>query len=367
MNGKEMEFINEAIRDNEISYYGKNIDQFKKSLEDFIQKKDRLALLNSGTSAIHLALVLSGVSYGDEVICQSFTFCASANPIKYLGANPIFVDSEIDTFNICPVFLEMAIKARIAKGKKPKAIVFVNGYGMPAKIDKIKEIANLYNIVLIEDSASALGSQYKSKKCGTFGDYSIFSFNGNKIINTSGGGALVCKSNKEREEVLSLSNQAKEKYLYYEHSKIGYNYRMSNLNAGMGRAQFQSLEALIKKKREINAYYKKNLNIQGVTIISEPSSDYFCNFWLTNILIDEKVCGFDNNFLQSTLDKQNVETRFLWKPMHLQPIYKNQPYYGTNISENLFKTGLSLPSSMSLTKKELSKIINIIKEINNYK
>lgn len=357
----EIDYLKEAIQDSNTSCQGENVKKLQLSLENYIGKPGRATLLNSGTSAIHLALILAGVTYGDEVICQSFTFCASVNPIKYLGAIPIFVDSETVTWGICPDYLELCIKNRISKGKKPKAIIFANNYGMPAQIDRIRFIANLYEISLIEDSASALGSEYKTRKCGGFGDFSIFSFNSNKIITTTGGGLLVCPDIKTKNEAIKIANQSKDEALHYQHSKLGYNYRMSNVNAAIGRAQFNSLEELINKKRKINSYYVENLiSIPGITIMKEPSADFYSNFWLNCILIEENVTGYNWEYLQEELESKNIETRPLWKPMHLQPLYKNQLYFGGINSEMLFNKGLCLPSSSCLSNTDLRRIINVI-------
>ena len=359
----EIDYLKEALLDSKTSYQGKSVEEFQISLENYIKKQNSATLLNSGTSAIHLALILAGVSYGDEVMCQSFTFCATANPIKYLGAIPVFVDSETLTWNMCPNYLELGIKDRIAKGKKPKAIIFANNYGMPAQIDKIRHIADLYEISLIEDSASALGSVYKSQKCGSFGDYSIFSFNSNKIITTSGGGLLVCPDLKTKKEAIKIASQSKDKALHYQHSTLGYNYRMSNINAAIGRAQFNSLDELLNKKRKINSFYVENLSrIPGITIMKEPSTDFYSNFWLNCILIDNSITGYDWEYLQKELENKNIETRPLWKPMHLQPLYKNQLYFGGINSEMLFNKGLCLPSSSCLNNTDLRRVINVIKD-----
>ncbi|MEP6803982.1 MAG: aminotransferase class I/II-fold pyridoxal phosphate-dependent enzyme [Flavobacterium sp.] len=356
--GFEDIYIQKALKDSWITSGGPNVDEFEKNLEDYFDNKVSIAALNSGTAAIHLALILLGVRAGDEVICQSMTFSASANPILYQGAIPVFVDSELDTWNICPEFLEIAIKDRIAKGKKPKAIITVHLYGMPYKIDEIHEIANRYEIPIIEDSAEALGSTYKGKKCGTFGDFGIFSFNGNKIITTSSGGALVNHSNKIKEKAIFYATQSRDDAPHYEHSEIGYNYRMSNVCAGIGCGQMQVLEKNIFSRRTMLEFYRTIFqDIDEVTVFEEPNADYFSNYWLSTILIEP---NFNKESLRVAFENQNIETRPLWKPMHLQPIFEKYPYYGGRISKELFEKGLCLPSGSNLTvedKKRIKKVI----------
>jgi dTDP-4-amino-4,6-dideoxygalactose transaminase len=284
------------------------------------------------------------------------TFSASANPIVYQGAIPIFVDSEEDTWNMCPNHLEIAIKDRISNGNPPKAIIVVHLYGMPAKMDEIKAIALKYNIVLIEDSAEAFGSTYKDQKCGTFSNYGVLSFNGNKIITTSGGGALVCNTEKDKQKAVFLATQARDNAPHYQHSQIGYNYRMSNITAGIGRGQMQVLDKHIDLRRANNAFYKSIFkDIKGVTVFTEPNSDYYSNHWLSCVLFDESS-KVSVETLRLALDKENIESRPLWKPMHLQPIFSKYPYYGTTISENLFKNGLCLPSGSNLTDEDRNRI-----------
>jgi dTDP-4-amino-4,6-dideoxygalactose transaminase len=356
--GFEDIYIQKALKDSWITSGGPNVDEFEKNLEDYFDNKVSIAALNSGTAAIHLALILLGVRAGDEVICQSMTFSASANPILYQGAIPVFVDSELDTWNICPEFLEIAIKDRIAKGKKPKAIITVHLYGMPYKVDEIHEIANRYEIPIIEDSAEALGSTYKGKKCGTFGDFGIFSFNGNKIITTSSGGALVNHSNKIKEKAIFYATQSRDNAPHYEHSEIGYNYRMSNVCAGIGCGQMQVLEKNIFSRRTMLEFYRTIFqDIDEVTVFEEPNADYFSNYWLSTILIEP---NFNKESLRVAFENQNIETRPLWKPMHLQPIFEKYPYYGGIISKELFEKGLCLPSGSNLTvedKKIIKKVI----------
>ena len=337
--------------------------QFENTLETYYQKEKKIVALNSGTSAIHLALILSGVKENDEVLCQSFTYVATVNPIIYQKATPVFIDSEMDTWNMCPNQLELAIKDRIAKGKKPKAIIFVHSYGMPAKIDEIIAISNKYNIILIEDAAEALGSEYKGKKCGTFGDFGILSFNNNKIITTLGGGALICKTEEEKQKAVFYATQAKENVNYYKHKEVGYNYRMNSFAAFLGVLEFENLKEYLKKRKYINDFYKNFfMNFNKIAVLKEPSKDFLSNNWLSCILINMKKEVFNNIILMDLLKKENIESRFLWKPMHIQPIFKDYPYYGNKIAENLFKKGICLPSGSNLEKNDLERIINSIKK-----
>ena len=359
--GNEIKYIESAIKRGEVSNYGENLDEFENQLEVFFSKKSKIALLNSGTSAIHMALIHLGVKVGDEVICQSFTFSASVNPIVYQGATPVFVDSEDETWNMCPLHLEKAIKDRISKGNRPKAIILVHSYGMPAKMDELISISLKYNVPLIEDAAEALGSTYKGKKCGTFGEYGIISFNGNKIITTSGGGALICKTKKEKEKTLFLSTQARDDAPNYQHSEIGYNYSMSNILAGIGRAQMEVLEDYVVLRRYVNDFYQELFKkTVGIKVLNEPESNYFSNHWLSCILIDEKITGFNNESLRLELLKHNIETRLLWKPMHMQPVFKEYPFYGTNVCEELFKKGLCLPSGSNLNLDDKNGIKEVV-------
>ena len=363
MGGNELRNIEELFIENWISTVGPSINRFEGELERFLQKKSKVTALSSGTAAIHLALILAGVKKHDEVICQSFTFCASANPIVYVGANPIFIDSEKNTWNMCPQYLEMAIKDKIRKGKKPKAIIFVHLYGMPAKIDEIITIAQKYEIVLIEDAAEAMGSVYKNQMCGTFGDFGILSFNGNKMITTSGGGALICKNQEKKDEAIFYATQAKDKASYYQHSHIGYNYRMSSVSAAIGCGQMDVLEEHISSRQEVNLFYKQLFkNIKGVEFLSEPSADYKSNHWLSCILVDEKTTGFSKEDIKSSLLMDNIESRDLWKPLHLQPVFKEADFYGEKISEQFFKTGLCLPSGSNLTKLEKHRVKKKLKQ-----
>lgn len=355
--GKEGEFVMNS--ENWIAVNGANISRFETELENYLGQQSFVTALNSGTSALHLALVLLGVKYGDEVLCQTLTFSASVNPIVYLGAKPIFIDSESNTWNLCPIHLENAILQRILiTGTKPKAIIAVHLYGMPYNHDAIKTISLKYDIPIIEDSAEALGSQYKGIKCGTLGDISILSFNGNKIITTSGGGAIVVKSYGLKEKAIFLGTQARDKAPHYQHSSIGYNYRMNNISAGIGISQMQVLDSRIEKRREINQFYRdffKDCN--GVRILKEPSQDYFSNHWLTVVLLENYERREE---LRLEFEKANIETRPLWKPMHMQPVYKDCLYYGDNVSEVLFQKGLCLPSSSNLTRREKNRIIAVL-------
>jgi dTDP-4-amino-4,6-dideoxygalactose transaminase len=350
MGGNEQHYVKEAFDTNWVAPLGPNVNGFEQDLEQFLNDNVHVAALSSGTAAIHLGLILLGVQAGDEVICQSFTFSASANPILYLGATPVFIDSEKDTWNLCPIALEEAIIDRIAKGKKPKAIIGVHLYGMPFKIDEIRAIANQYDIPILEDSAEALGSSYKGKRCGTFGDLSVLSFNGNKIITTSGGGALVTHTGLQKEKAVFLSTQARDHAPHYQHSEIGYNYRMSNICAGIGRGQMEVLEDHVTLRRKMHDFYQTYFaDKKGVTIFREPNSDYYSNHWLSSITINPTIAGKTREDLRLFLEQHNIESRPLWKPMHLQPIFANHPYYGTTVAETLFDEGLCLPSGSNLS------------------
>lgn len=356
MGGNELSYINEAFDANWIAPLGPNVNNFEESIKTYLGNGVEVAALSSGTAALHLALILLGVSKDDEVICQSFTFAASANPIIYQGATPVFVDSEPDTWNICPKHLKLAIEDRIKKGKKPKAIIAVHLYGMPYKADALNEISKEYNIPIIEDSAEAFGSTYKNKNCGTLGDISILSFNGNKIITTSGGGALVSKLPVHKEKAVFLATQARDQAPHYQHTQIGYNYRMSNISAGIGRGQMEVLDDHVNLRRRMNSFYKDLFSsIDDVTVFEEPNSDYYSNHWLSAIIINE-TNGKSREGLRVYLETLNIESRPLWKPMHMQPVFSNAPFYGTNVAENLFKYGLCLPSGSNLGEHEISRI-----------
>ena len=376
MGGTEKKYIDDAFEKNWIAPLGPNVSGFEEDLEEYLFSNNfdpgiseenptgAVAALSSGTAALHLALVLLGVKPGDEVICQSMTFAASANPIVYLGATPIFVDSEEETLNISPYHLEEAIKDRVAKGKKVKAIIAVHLYGMPYKVDEIHQISKNYNIPVIEDSAEALGSSYKGQKCGTFGEMAILSFNGNKIITTSGGGALVTKNVKLKQKTVFLATQARDEAPHYQHSEIGYNYRMSNICAGIGRGQMEVLDDHVGLRREMHLFYKEIFNkVEGIKIYSEPEKTYFCNHWLTIVKIESgKTGNFTRDNLRLYLENENIESRPLWKPMHLQPVFKDAPYYGEEVASIAFETGICLPSGSNLEEPEKERIAGAINE-----
>ncbi len=344
-----------------IGFVGKNVGCFESDLEYYLDENRYIVALNSGTAALHLALIILGVKRDDEVICQSFTFSASANPITYVGANPVFIDSESETWNMCPKALEEAIISRSEAGKKPKAIIVVHLYGMPAKMEELTAIAKKYDIPLIEDAAEALGSSYKGQKCGTFGEMSILSFNGNKIITTSGGGALVCKTPEQKDKAVFLSTQARDNAPHYQHSEIGYNYRMSNICAGIGRGQMEVLDERVTARRKMHDFYADIFkDFEGITLFTEPNSDYFSNHWLSAVVIDENKTGFSREDLRQKFLEDNIESRPLWKPMHLQPVFSNAKYFGNNIAENLFENGLCLPSGSNLTDEDRERIKKVI-------
>ena len=362
MGGNEQQFVNEAFATNWVAPLGPNVTGFESDLEQYLGNTHAVAALSSGTAALHLALILAGVQAGDEVICQSMTFSASANPIVYLGATPIFVDSEPTTWNICPVALENALVDRIDKGKKPKAIIAVHLYGMPFQVDAIVALAKKYEVPLIEDSAEALGSHYKGKFCGTFGDFGVLSFNGNKIITTSGGGALVCPSQTVKEKTVFLATQARDQAPHYEHSHIGYNYRLSNICAGIGRGQMEVLNAHIQKRREMHEFYVNLFaDKKGISVLNESSASYFSNHWLTAIIVDPEFNkGKSREDLRLALENENIESRPLWKPMHLQPVFQDAPYYGGTVAEDLFVKGLCLPSGSNLNDEDRERIATVI-------
>ena len=360
MGGTELHYIQEAFDTNWIAPLGPNVNAFEKDLKLFLDgKSTHVAALSSGTAAIHLALIMAQVKRDDYVLCQSFTFSASANPINYVGANPVFIDSENDTWNMCPKLLEKAIQELMAQGKKPKAIIVVHLYGMPAKIKEINAIASHYSIPLIEDAAEALGSNIQNQACGTFGNFGILSFNGNKIITTSGGGALLCSSEADKQKAIFLATQARDAAPHYQHSTIGYNYRMSNVIAGIGRGQMEVLSKRVAQRRaNFNAYKKQLSDIREITFLREPDG-YFSNRWLTCIVTPSFQ---KREELRLTLEHENIESRPLWKPMHLQPVFKNCLRYENGISENLFEKGLCLPSGSNLTEKELDRVVAVVKK-----
>lgn len=367
MGGNELKYIHEAFESNWVAPLGPNVNGFENDLEQYVGQDSKIASLSAGTAALHLGLILLNVLPGDEVICQSFTFSASANPIVYLGATPVFVDSETETWNICPVALEKAIIDRIQKGKKPKAIIAVHLYGMPFQIDQVCAVANKYNIPILEDSAEALGSSYKGHKCGTFGEIGVLSFNGNKIITTSGGGALVTKSQAVKEKAVFLATQARDQAPHYQHSEIGYNYRMSNISAGIGRGQMEVLDRHVSLRRNMHEFYYAILGtISGIHFLKEPNSNYFSNHWLTAITIDPLLTGGKTSeMLRLLLEKDNIESRPLWKPMHLQPVFAHHPYYGERVAETLFDQGLCLPSGSNLTDADRQRIENVLVDFFN--
>lgn len=395
----EEKYVKEAFDTNWVVPLGPNVNAFEKDLETFIGENKQVVALSTGTAAVHLALLACGVGPGDEVIVQSFTFCASSHPVTYLGATPVFVDSERDTWNMDSELLDEAIKDRMAKtGKKPKAIVLVYLYGMPAKIEEIMAVADKYDIPIIEDAAEGLGSRYDGKVCGTFGRYGVLSFNGNKMITTSGGGALICPDMEAKQKIMFYATQARESYPYYQHEEIGYNYRMSNICAGIGRGQMTVLTDHIAHHQHIYQLYKEGLaEVEGITLHENSSPRMDSNFWLNTILIDPKLhvkgeeyayeavvqgavggaagvthqttsshtdCEPYNNVegMRMALDAAGIESRPLWKPMHLQPVYKNTPAYVNGVSESLFKQGLCLPSGPCVTDEEVAYIIQEIKK-----
>ena len=364
MGGEEQRFIKEAFDTNWVVPLGPNVNGFEQDLKHYhALNKQEVVALSAGTAALHLGLIMLGVERDDEVICQSFTFSASANPITYQGAKPVFVDSEPDTWNMDPALLREAIEDRIQKtGRKPKAIIPVHLYGMPAKMDEIIAIAQEYEIPILEDAAEAIGSEYKGKKCGTLGVYGALSFNGNKMITTSGGGALICPNREAADRVTFYATQAREQAPHYQHEKIGYNYRLSNICAGIGRGQMQVLDEHIVRRRTIHSLYSQGLgSISGIEVQQNPSTQFNSNFWLTTILIDPKQTGFDREQLRLRLEEENIESRPLWKPMHLQPVFASCPYYGGSVSEELFERGLCLPSGSALSDDDIARVIEVIK------
>jgi dTDP-4-amino-4,6-dideoxygalactose transaminase len=359
MGGTEQKYIQEAFDTNWIAPLGPNVNAFENSLQQYLGKNKQVAALSSGTAALHLALKLAGVSQGDYVLCQSMTFSASANPITYQGAIPVFIDSEKDTWNMSPELLEKAIKDLIEKGKKPKAVIVVHLYGMPAKMPEIMQIARRYEIKVIEDAAESLGSHIQNHMTGTFGDYGILSFNGNKIITTSGGGALITSTEKEKEKAIFWATQARDSAPHYQHSEIGYNYRMSNVLAGIGRGQMEVLNERIKQRRANFDFYKNQLKNTHLQVEPSELPGYFSNRWLTTVLTDSFKT---REKIRESLERENIEARPLWKPMHLQPVFKDAPAYINGISENLFNRGLCLPSGSNLTNQEKERIINALKK-----
>lgn len=362
MGGAEQKYIKDAFDNNWVAPLGPNVDGFEMDIENYLNGV-HVAVLSSGTAAIHLALILLGVKQDDEILVSSFTFSATVNPIVYLKAKPVFIDSEKDTWNIDPELLEFAIKDRIKKGTKPKAIIIVHLYGMPAKIDQIMQIADNYNIPVIEDAAEALGSSYNGRKLGTFGKFGILSFNGNKIITTSGGGALVSSDPDDIEKARFLATQARDKAPHYQHTQIGYNYRMSNIVAGIGRGQMEVLDIRVDLRRENNRYYRNILeNCKGISFLKEPAPSYFSNFWLTTIIINPTLTKTSREKVRLALEEENIESRPLWKPMHLQPVFSEYPKYTNNCSEELFNDGLCLPSGSNLSLTDKLRIKTVLEK-----
>lgn len=398
MSGNEMKYIQEAFDTNWVVPLGPNVNGFEEDLKQYVGEGKEIVALSAGTAAVHLALIACGVGPGDEVICQSFTFCASSHPVTYLGATPVFVDSEADSWNMDPQLLEEAIKDRIAKtGKKPKAIIPVYLYGMPGRIDEIVAIAKRYDIPVVEDAAEGFGSRFDGQVVGTFGDYGVLSFNGNKMITTSGGGALICPSLEAKNRIMFYATQARESYPYYQHEHIGYNYRMSNICAGIGRGQMTVVDEHIKHHQKLCALYEELLaDVEGITVHGNPSERYDSNFWLITCTLDEGLhvkgeeqaystlvkgavggaagvvhqaasvhtdCEPNRNVeaMRVVLDAENVESRPLWKPMHKQPVYKDAPAYVNGVSEGLFKCGLCLPSGPYVTEDDVRRIVDIMK------
>lgn len=367
MSGNEQKYIQEAFDTNWVVPLGPNVDGFEKDLKQYLEQERFVVALSAGTAALHLGLIQLGVKAGDEVICQSFTFSASANPILYQHATPVFVDSEPQTWNMDPDLLEEAIEDRYKKtGRYPKAIIPVHLYGMPANMERITAIANKYGIPVLEDAAEALGAEYKGQKCGTFGDFGVLSFNGNKMITTSGGGALVCRTAEQAAKTKFYATQARDQAPHYQHSQIGYNYRMSNICAGIGRGQMTVLQKHVERRRAIQKMYSRALTgYKGIRLLENPSPDYNSNHWLSCILVDPALAGFSREDLRLKMEAENIETRPLWKPMHLQPVFANAPFYGNDTSEKLFEQGLCLPSGSILSDEDIRRVIDVIRNHDN--
>lgn len=365
MGGSEQKFVQEAFDTNWVAPLGANVNGLENDLQNYLGQNCFVGALSSGTAAIHLGLILLGVKAGDEIICQSMTFSASANPILYLGATPVFVDSELETWNICPIALENAIIDRIEKGRKPKVIIPVHLYGVPYKIDEIHKIAHKYDIPILEDSAEAVGSSYKGQKCGTFGEIGVLSFNGNKVITTSGGGAIITKTKELKERALFFATQSRDNAVHYQHSEIGYNYRLSNVCAGIGRGQMEVLDSRVKSRRMMHDFYSDLFqDILGVTVFTAPNQDFFANYWLSSILVDPKLTnGINRETVRLALEAENIESRPLWKPMHLQPIFEKYPFYGNDVAATLFENGLCLPSGSNLTESDRNRISVVVKNL----
>lgn len=365
MGGSEQQFVQQAFDANWVAPLGPNVNGLEQDLENYLGQEAMVGALSSGTAAIHLGLILLGVQAGDLVLCQSMTFSASANPILYQGATPVFIDSEPETWNLCPVALETAIKEGITQAKRPKAIIAVHLYGVPYQIEAIRAVADRYGIPILEDSAEALGSSYKGQKCGTFGDIGVLSFNGNKIITTSGGGAIVTKTKAQKEKAVFYATQSRDEAPHYQHSHIGYNYRMSNICAGIGRGQMRVLDAHVQLRRQMHEYYLNLFkDINGVAVFTAPTADYYPNYWLSAITIDPSLTnGITREELRLAFEAENIESRPLWKPMHLQPIFEHYPYYGGKVAETLFDNGLCLPSGSNLTEEDRARITAVVKAV----
>ena len=365
LGGSEQKYVQEAFDTNWVAPLGPNVNGFELDLESYLEESVFVGALSAGTAAIHLGLILLGVSKGDVVLVQTHTHNASVNPILYQGATPIFIDSELETWNLCPIALEEAIVDSIKKGTKPKAIIAVHLYGVPYKIEEIRVIADKYGIPILEDSAEALGSSYKGQKCGTFGDIGVLSFNGNKIITTSGGGAIVTQTKALKDKAVFYATQSRDAAPHYQHSEIGYNYRMSNICAGIGRGQMEVLDAHVALRRAMHDFYVALFkDIPGVTVFSAPNADYFANYWLSALLIDPiEANGISRETLRLAFEAENIESRPLWKPKHLQPIFSNYPYYGSNVAETLFDNGLCLPSGSNLTDEDRERIAVVIRKV----
>ena len=398
LSGKEQEFINKALKTNWVVPLGPNVNGFEADLEAFVGEDRKVVALSAGTAALHLALVASGVGKGDEVLAQTFSFCASSNPIKYVGARPVFIDSEKETWNISPELLEEAIRERERKtGRRPKAAVIVDIYGMPAKMKEIVEICDRYGVIMIEDAANAMGSRYEGRVLGTFGRYGVLSFNGNKMITTSGGGALICRDEEAKREIMFYATQAREAYPYYQHEKIGYNYRMSNICAGIGRGQMTVAEEHIEHHKKVCRLYRELLEeVEGIKLHENPDERYDSNYWLSTITMEEGVrvkgeeraywekvegavggaagvvheggglhteCEPNRNVeaMRMALDEAGIESRPLWKPMHRQPVYAKMPSYVNGVSEELFRKGLCLPSGPYVREEDVRYIVENIK------
>ena len=365
MGGNEQHYVQQAFNENWIAPLGPNVNGFEQELQDYLHTHKKVASLSSGTAAIHLALCQLGISKGDVVICQSFTFVGTTNPIIYQGATPVFVDSEPDTLNIDPQLLDEAIQDQIKKGSKPKAILAVHLYGNPYKVNEVNKVAKKYNIPVIEDAAEALGSTYKNEFCGNFGNFGILSFNGNKIITTSGGGAIICPDEEAKKKAVFLATQAKDPAPHYQHSQIGYNYRMSNLCAGVGRGQLEVLDKHVAIRREINQYYKDLFSsIDEIEVFETSLDNVFCNNWLSLIYIHPKNnLGLSKDAVMDALNEKNIESRPLWKPMHLQPIFQGYKYYSNGVCDDFFANGLCLPSGSNMTDENFSRIKTAFKEL----